>query len=73
MNHKPLLCRDGYLKRHSVAISRPIAILINAEAPNFGFQGCSRDLELRGGTVRARDPAMSLGQCGFNDLLLVIR
>jgi hypothetical protein len=56
-----------------VAISRSIATLINAEALNLGFQGCARDPELRGSTLRARNPAMSLGQGVFNDLSLVIR
>ena len=51
----------------------PIAILINVEALDFGFQGCSRDPKPLGGALWARNPAMSVGQCGFNDLSLVVR
>jgi hypothetical protein len=51
----------------------PIAILINVEALDFGFQGCSRDAEFGSGPLWPRDPAVSMGQCGFNYFSLVIR
>jgi hypothetical protein len=50
-----------------------MAMFVNAEALDFGFQGCSRNSKPGGSTVRTGNPALTLRQCSFNDLSFPIR
>lgn len=54
------------------ALRRFETIPVDAELPQFRFEGLSRETKLRRGTGRAADDTMGLAECAFDDRLLVL-